>query len=59
MRYKSNVVGVHVLYPNMMSVGDDNYRQTYRHMYSSQKTQTPIKSAKIKCGTKAKCLMFM
>ena len=37
MGYKSNVVGVNVLNPKMMSVGEDNNRQTDRQTYSSQK----------------------
>ena len=37
MGCKSNVVGVHVLYPKIMPIGEDNNRQTDRQTYSIQK----------------------
>ena len=37
MGYKSKVLGVHLLYPKMMSVGEDNNRQTDIQTYSSHK----------------------
>jgi len=48
MGYKSKVLGAHVLNPKMMSVGEDNNRQTDRQTYSSQKAQTHIKRDQIK-----------
>ena len=38
------VLGVHALNPITMSVGDNDNRQTNRHMCSSQQEQTHMKS---------------
>ena len=42
MGYKNNVFGVHILNLRMMLVGEDNNKQTYRQLYSIQKSQTHI-----------------
>ena len=59
MGQKSKVLGVHVINPGMMLFGDNDNRQTDRHMYSRQKAQTYIKSSQIKWNRKANCQGFM
>ena len=46
------VLWVHVLNPRMMSVGDNDNRQTNRQMCSSQEEQTYIKRAEMKWDIK-------
>ena len=46
MGYKSKVLEVHIYNPRMMSVGEDNKRQTDRQTYSINKKQSHIKSVR-------------
>ena len=49
MGYMRKVLEIYVLNPKMMSVGEDNNRQTDRQTdISSQQAQTHIQSAQIK-----------
>ena len=56
---RKTVLVVHVLNLRMVSVGDNDNRQTDKQIYSSQKAQTYIKSAQIKWDRKGTCYGFM